>query len=57
MFSYIGSIIRCMRRLDELLNQMIDAATSMGDQGLKEKFEEARKQLKRDIVFSASLYL
>ena len=36
---------------------MIDAATSMGDQSLKEKFEEARKMLKRDIVFSASLYL
>ncbi len=46
-----------MRRLDELLNQMFDAAMSMGDQTLKEKFEAARQQLKRDIVFSASLYL
>ena len=46
-----------MRRLDELLGQVVDGTTSMGDQSLTEKFEEARRLLKRDIVFSASLYL
>jgi len=52
-----GSIIRCMRRLEELLSQMVDAARSFGDMNLVEKFEKSRVLLKRDIVFSASLYL
>uniref|UniRef100_A0A915MHF3 Uncharacterized protein n=1 Tax=Meloidogyne javanica TaxID=6303 RepID=A0A915MHF3_MELJA len=52
-----GSIIRCMRRLDELLHEMIGASRSLQDDSLVEKFEKARNLLKRDIVFSASLYL
>uniref|UniRef100_A0A0K0F941 mRNA transport homolog 4 (inferred by orthology to a C. elegans protein) n=1 Tax=Strongyloides venezuelensis TaxID=75913 RepID=A0A0K0F941_STRVS len=52
-----GSIIRCMRRLEELLRQMTCAAGSMGDKTLAEKFEQARAAIKRDIVFAASLYL
>uniref|UniRef100_A0A0N5A2L5 Superkiller viralicidic activity 2-like 2 n=1 Tax=Parastrongyloides trichosuri TaxID=131310 RepID=A0A0N5A2L5_PARTI len=52
-----GSIIRCMRRLEELLRQMTCAATSMGDKTLADKFEEARTSIKRDIIFAASLYL
>ncbi|KAL3115979.1 hypothetical protein niasHT_007279 [Heterodera trifolii] len=52
-----GSIIRCMRRLEELLQEMVNAARSMGDRPLEQKFEQARSLLKRDIVFSASLYL
>ncbi|KAH7676191.1 hypothetical protein AAVH_41898, partial [Aphelenchoides avenae] len=51
------SIIRCFRRLEELLREMVNAAKAIGDAVLEEKFETARTALKRDIVFSASLYL
>ncbi|KAK0401843.1 hypothetical protein QR680_016005 [Steinernema hermaphroditum] len=52
-----GSIIRCMRRLEELLREMRDASATMGNEELKKHFEEAREALRRDIVFAASLYL
>ena len=57
-FEYFsGSVIRCMRRLEELLREMINAAKAMGNRDVEAKFEEARSKLKRDIVFTASLYL
>lgn len=56
-FPRLGSIIRCLRRLEELLREMVNAAKAIGDAALEEKFEAARAALKRDIVFSASLYL
>lgn len=46
-----------MRRLELVLAEMVNAAKSYGDKTLEEKFETARTLLKRDIVFSASLYL
>lgn len=46
-----------MRRLETVLAEMVNAAKSYGDKSLETKFEEARILLKRDIVFSASLYL
>lgn len=52
-----GSIIRAMRRLEEILRQIVQAAKSIGDLTLVEKFNEAIKVIKRDIVFAASLYL
>lgn len=52
-----GSIIRCMRRLEELLRQIIQAAKCIGNTELENKFSEAVKLIKRDIVFAASLYL
>ncbi|KAF5398215.1 ATP-dependent RNA helicase DOB1 [Paragonimus heterotremus] len=52
-----GSVIRCMRRLDELLRQMHDAAKVAGNVELENKFSEAMVLIKRDIVFAASLYL
>nr|XP_053634400.1 exosome RNA helicase MTR4-like [Cherax quadricarinatus] len=54
--SLSGSIIRAMRRLEELLRQMIQAAKAIGID-LENKFSEGVKLLKRDIVFAASLYL
>ncbi|ROT83345.1 ATP-dependent helicase [Penaeus vannamei] len=51
-----GSIIRAMRRLEELLRQMIQASKAIGID-LENKFSEGVKLLKRDIVFAASLYL
>ncbi|XP_008546957.1 exosome RNA helicase MTR4 [Microplitis demolitor] len=52
-----GSIIRCMRRLEEVLRQLSQAAKNIGNSDLENKFSEAIKLLKRDIVFAASLYL
>ncbi|MCP9263772.1 Superkiller viralicidic activity 2-like 2 [Dirofilaria immitis] len=52
-----GSIIRCMRRLEELLREMVGASKAIGNGDLEARFEEARILLKRDIVFTASLYL
>ena len=52
-----GSIIRCMRRLEELLRQMCNAAKAIGNADLEAKFVEAIVAIKRDIIFAASLYL
>jgi len=52
-----GSIIRCMRRLEELLRQMCQAAKVIGNTELENKFADGITKLKRDIVFAASLYL
>ncbi|CAG9862000.1 unnamed protein product [Phyllotreta striolata] len=52
-----GSIVRCMRRLEELLRQMVQASKTIGNTDLENKFNTAIKLIKRDIVFSSSLYL
>lgn len=52
-----GSIIRCMRRLEELLRQMVQASKTIGNTDLEDKFNEGIKLIKRDIVFASSLYL
>ena len=46
-----GSIIRCMRRLEELLRQMVQASKSIGNTELENKFSEGIKLIKRDIIF------
>lgn len=52
-----GSIIRCMRRLEELLRQMVQASKTIGNTDLEDKFNTAIKLIKRDIIFASSLYL
>ncbi|XP_054715742.1 exosome RNA helicase MTR4-like [Uloborus diversus] len=52
-----GSVIRCMRRLEELMRQMCQAAKAIGNTEMENKFSEGIKLIKRDIVFAASLYL
>lgn len=52
-----GSIIRCMRRLEEALRQLCQAAKNIGNTDLENKFSEGIRAIKRDIVFAASLYL
>eukprot|EP01138_Halocafeteria_seosinensis_P005595 gb/GECG01005718.1/.p1 GENE.gb/GECG01005718.1/~~gb/GECG01005718.1/.p1 ORF type:complete len:1094 (+),score=200.14 gb/GECG01005718.1/:1-3282(+) len=52
-----GSIVRVMRRLEELLRQLSDAARSIGDTKLQEKFADSSEKMRRDIIFAASLYL
>ncbi|XP_019620531.1 PREDICTED: superkiller viralicidic activity 2-like 2 isoform X1 [Branchiostoma belcheri] len=52
-----GSIIRCMRRLEELMREMCHAAKAIGNTELENKFADGITKIKRDIVFAASLYL
>ncbi|MES1912730.1 MAG: hypothetical protein MHM6MM_004956 [Cercozoa sp. M6MM] len=55
--AFEGSVIRSMRRLEELLAQFVEAAGNVGNQPLADKFADAIKLIKRDIVFAGSLYL
>ena len=52
-----GSIIRVIRRLEELLRDMANAAHIIGNPELEKKFLDGITSIKRDIVFAASLYL
>ena len=52
-----GSVVRVMRRLEELVRELCLAAKSIGHKELEDKLVEARKKLRRGIIFSASLYL
>lgn len=54
---YEGSIIRGIKRLHELLKELIDCADVLGNKELKERFSEGSAKLFRGIVFTASLYL
>lgn len=55
--SFEGTTIRTLRRLEELVRQITNAAKAFGDKELEAKFEEGSKLIKRDIVFCSSLYL
>jgi ATP-dependent RNA helicase DOB1 len=48
---------RIMRRLEELLRQLCCSAKNIGDENLEKKFLTGIEKLKRDIVFSSSLYI
>jgi ATP-dependent RNA helicase DOB1 len=52
-----GSIIRTMRRLEELLRQLCSASKAIGNAELESKFAQGINMIKRDIVFAVSLYL
>ncbi|KAK3287810.1 hypothetical protein CYMTET_4696, partial [Cymbomonas tetramitiformis] len=52
-----GSIIRAMRRLDELMVQLSNAAKVIGNTELAERSEKAAETIRRGIIFAASLYL
>jgi len=54
---YEGTVIRVIRRLEELLRQLASASFVIGNIPLKEKFERCAASMRRDIVFAASLYL
>lgn len=40
MLMRLGSVIRCMRRLEELLRQMCQASKAIGNTELENKFAE-----------------
>uniref|UniRef100_A0A2P2I3W5 Superkiller viralicidic activity 2-like 2 n=1 Tax=Hirondellea gigas TaxID=1518452 RepID=A0A2P2I3W5_9CRUS len=53
---FAGNLVRTLRRLEELLRQMVMAAKVVG-LDLQHKFTECITAIKRDVVFAASLYL
>lgn len=52
-----GSVIRCFRRLEELLRQLVAAVKGIGNTELEEKFEAGSASLRRGIAFKSSLYV
>jgi ATP-dependent RNA helicase DOB1 len=52
-----GSLIRNIRRLEELLRQLASAALAIGNNELKALFEQGADQIRRGVVFAASLYI
>jgi ATP-dependent RNA helicase DOB1 len=52
-----GSLVRAVRRVEEVLRQAAAGAAVMGESGLVDLFQECQRRIKRDIVFAASLYL
>lgn len=52
-----GSVVRVVRRLEELVRELILAAKSIGHKDLEAKLLEGRTKLRRGIIFAASLYL
>jgi len=54
---YEGSVVRVIRRLEELVRELASAAKTIGNQELEKKLNEGRGRLKRGIIFAASLYL
>lgn len=54
---YEGSIIRSLRRLEELLRQLAAASLAIGNAELVAQFQEGAKRIRRGVVFAASLYI
>lgn len=52
-----GTIIRCFRRLEEMLKQMAAAARVIGNTELENLFADGIVKIKKDIVFASSLYI
>lgn len=52
-----GSLVRAVRRLDELMQQLAAAADAVGDKELAERLTESNMTIRRDIMFAASLYV
>ena len=52
-----GSLVRAVRRVEEVLRQAVAGAQVMGETALVELLQEGQRRIKRDIIFAASLYL
>eukprot|EP00891_Asterochloris_glomerata_P002642 jgi/Astpho2/2642/fgenesh1_pm.00049_%23_6_t len=52
-----GSVVREMRRLDELMRNLELAAKVIGEEDLASKIAESADTIRRDIIFAASLYI
>jgi ATP-dependent RNA helicase DOB1 len=52
-----GTVVRCMRRLDELMMELHRAARAVGSEELAVTFEKGAESLRHGVVSAASLYL
>ncbi|KAK6386210.1 Antiviral helicase ski2 [Exophiala oligosperma] len=52
-----GTIVRVVTRLDETCREVMSAARLIGDPSLYQKMDKARELIRRDVVFTASLYM
>ncbi len=52
-----GSIVRAIMRVEYVLREMKNAAGIMGDSKMKELATIAQERIKRDIIFTPSLYI
>nr|WCZ58335.1 exosome RNA helicase MTR4 [Paratrimastix eleionoma] len=52
-----GNLVRSLRNLEELVQEIGNCGTVIGAESLVLKLKEASSKIKRDIVFAASLYL
>ncbi|KIW87246.1 uncharacterized protein Z519_12149 [Cladophialophora bantiana CBS 173.52] len=52
-----GTIVRVITRLDETCREVMSAARLIGDPSLYGKMDKAREMIRRDVVFTASLYM
>ncbi|GCB25056.1 putative ATP-dependent RNA helicase C550.03c [Aspergillus awamori] len=52
-----GTIVRTITRLDETCREVKNAAKLVGDPTLYTKMQQAQEQIKRDVIFAASLYM
>ena len=55
--TYEGSIVRMIRRIEELLRQLTSAAEIMQERALVTLFEDTITRIRRDVVFAPNLYL
>jgi len=55
--AFEGDIVRVLRSVYELMQQLIKAARIMGNTELEAKFEAACVSIKRGVVFAPSLYV
>ena len=54
--THTGTIIRCLQRLCELLQELEGAARVIANEDLEEKLKQGVQCIKRDIVSVATLY-
>ncbi|VVC40611.1 Helicase, C-terminal,DEAD/DEAH box helicase domain,P-loop containing nucleoside triphosphate [Cinara cedri] len=52
-----GIIVRCIVQLNEILTVIKNAAKTIGTNKISEKMQEVLEKIKRDIVFTPSLYM
>ncbi|KAK1443673.1 ATP-dependent RNA helicase ski2-like protein [Babesia gibsoni] len=52
-----GSVIRCVRRLEELLRQLACTSRNIGNLQMEQTFVTCINKLKKGIIFTTSLYL
>ena len=56
-YLFEGQLIRLIKRLRDIINQLCDASKAIGNDQLNKKLKECVEKIQRGIVFQASLYV